>query len=65
MSLKSLPEKHSVLQRTSGSLGNLNVSYSMAAINIPASKASLNTRVSEANGLFVTWSSFFDDQHNI
>ena len=53
----------SVLQRTSGSLGSLDVSCSMAAINIPVSLASLSARVSEADGLFVTWSSYFDDQH--
>ena len=53
----------SVLQKTSGNLGSLNISCSMAAINTPASAALLNTRDFEANGLFVTLSSFFDDQH--
>ena len=53
----------SVLQRTSSSLCSLNISCSMAAINTLSSVASLSARVSEANGLFVTWSSFFDDQH--
>ena len=53
----------SVLRRTSDYPGSLNISCSVAAINKPASGASLNTKVYEANGLFVTLSSFFDDQH--
>ena len=50
-----------VLQRTSGILGCLNVSCSMAATNTPSFAASLSARISEANELFVTQSSFFDD----
>ena len=54
-----------VLPRISGTLGSLNVSCIMAAISTPASAASLSVRVSEPNGLFVTQSSIFDDQHII
>ena len=53
----------SVLQRTSGNLGSLNISWCMVAINTSTSAAPLNTTVSEANGVLVTLSSFFDDQH--
>ena len=53
----------SVLLRTSGNLGILNISCSMVGINTPASAASLNARVSEANGLYVTLLRFYDDQH--
>ena len=42
---------------------SLNISCSMPAINTPVSATSLNARDSEANGLFVTLSSFFHDQH--
>ena len=56
-------ETLSILQRNSCSLDNLNVSYSITAINTPASAASLRARVSESNRLFVTQSSFFYDQH--
>ena len=63
MALKSPRDALSVLQKTSGNLCNLNISCSMVAINTPAPAASLNTRVSEANGLFVILSIFFDDQH--
>ena len=48
-------------QRISGNLGSVNISCSMEDINTPNSGASLNTRVSEANGLFIIM--FFNDQH--
>ena len=55
---KFLPEM-SILQRTSNNLSRVNISCSMAAINTPASAASLNIRVTEPNGLLVTLLSFF------
>ena len=52
-----------VLRRTSGNLGSLNIPCSMAAINIPVLAVLQNAEVSEANGFFITLSSFFDDRH--
>ena len=47
----------SVLQRTSGNLGSVNIFWSMAALNTLKSAASLDAKISGANGLFVTlWS---------